>query len=310
MGRLLSVVVPCHNEAANLEVLHVEVVRACAEASLEQFELILVDDGSTDFTLDVARSLTSDPRVRVLAFSRNFGKEAAMLAGLRAAKGDAVIIMDADLQHPPALIPQLVAGWDEGNHQVVAVRDRTGDPWLRTVLSRGYYRLMGRMMDVRLQDGAGDFRLLSRRAVDAVLSLTEVNRFSKGLFSWIGMRTKEIQFQNRARERGSSSWGLLSLFNYGVSGILAFNDRLVRLAVQLGVVAVLAALGYVVYLILATLLHGIDTPGYVTTIATVVGMGGVQLVFLGVLGEYVGRIYAEVKKRPAYIIEEEIDGAA
>ena len=230
-----------------------------------------------------------------------------MLAGLRAARGEAVVIMDADLQHPPGLLPELMAGHEEGNHQVVAVRDRAGDPWLRTWLSRRYYRMMGRLMDVELHDGAGDFRVLSRKAVDAVLSLTEANRFSKGLFAWVGMRTKMVPYPNQQRFAGKSSWSLLGLFNYGVKGILAFNERLVRVATQLGMLAIGAALLYVIYLVVAALVSGIEAPGYITTIAAVVGMGGVQLVFLGVLGEYVGKIYTEVKGRPAYIVEEEIN---
>lgn len=308
MSGLLTLVVPCHNEAANLRALYDQTLGAHdGIGSLGEIELVLVDDGSDDDTLARARELAADPRVKVVSFSRNFGKEAAMLAGLRTARGDAVVVMDADLQHPPSLIPELVAAFDEGYHQVVAVRDRRGDPWLRTWLSKRYYRLVERLMDVKLQDGAGDFRLLSRRAVDAVLSLTEVNRFSKGLFAWVGMRTKLVTYPNQPRNHGETSWGLVSLVNYGVNGILAFNDRLVRMAVKLGMAALTLFLAYVVVLLVNAGIRGVETPGYITTIAAIVGMGGLQLIFLGVVGEYVGKIYAEVKRRPAYIVEEEIN---
>lgn len=309
MQRKLSLVVPCHNEAENLRELHAQTLGAFDSlGSFSTLELVLVDDGSTDRTMAVARQLAeADSRVRVVSFSRNFGKEAAMLAGLRAARGDAVVIMDADLQHPPELIPDLVKAHEEGNHQVVAVRDRKGDPWLRTQLSRAFYRVVGRLMDVQLQDGAGDFRLLSRKAVDAVLSLTEVNRFSKGLFAWVGMKTATVTYANQPRAGGQSSWGTGSLVNYGISGILAFNDKLVRMSVKLGMLALAVSLAYVVFLVVNAILSGIEAPGYITTIAAIVGMGGLQLVFLGVLGEYVGKIYAEVKRRPAYILEEELN---
>lgn len=308
MSRLLTLVVPCHNEADNLQSLYDQTLGAYESVgSLAGVELVLIDDGSTDDTLTTARRLAVDPRVKVVSFSRNFGKEAAMLAGLRAARGDAVIVMDADLQHPPSLIPELVAAFDEGHHQVVAVRDRRGDPWLRTRLSKAYYRVVERLMDVELQDGAGDFRLLSRRAVDAVLSLTEVNRFSKGLFAWVGMRTKLVTYPNQPRNHGETSWGFVGLLNYGINGILAFNDRLVRMAVKIGMAALALFLAYVVFLIAAAFVDGVETPGYITTIAAIVGMGGLQLVFLGVVGEYVGKIYSEVKRRPAYIVEEEIN---
>lgn len=305
---LLTLVVPCHNEEQTLKELYAQTLGTFdVLGSVADIELVLVDDGSVDKTLEVARELAKDPRVRVISFSRNFGKESAMLAGLQAARGDAVIILDGDLQHPPWLIPDLVAAFDEGFHQVVAVRDRRGDKWFRSWLSKGYYRWVRRLMDVTLQDGAGDFRLLSRRAVNAVLSLTEVNRFSKGLFSWVGMKTKLVPYPNQPRVAGTTSWGMRHLINYGVSGILAFNDRPVRMAIKLGMAAFAAFLLYLVILLVNAFAGGVETPGYITTIAAIVGMGGVQLIFLGVVGEYVGKIYAEVKRRPAYIIEEEIN---
>lgn len=309
---VLSIVVPCHNEAENLREFHRQTMSSFTGLdSLSTAELILVDDGSRDDTLAVARSLAAeDPRVRVLSFSRNFGKESAMLAGLRAATGDAVVIMDADLQHPPSLLGELVAGYEEGYHQVVAVRDRTGDPRLRTWFSKIYYRLVDRLIDVPLQDGAGDFRLLSRKATDAVLSLGEVNRFSKGLFAWVGMRTKLVPYKNQPRFAGTTTWRFGSLLNYGIEGILAFNDKPLRFAIKLGFGAFALFVLYLVWLLVSFLLHGIETPGYLTTIAVMVGIGGIQLIFLGILGEYIGKIYAETKGRPAYVIEEELNAPA
>lgn len=197
---LLSIVLPCYNEAANLR----ELYRQCVESfvptgTLTDLEILIIDDGSKDATLAVAKSLAADPRVRVLSFSRNFGKESAMLAGLEHSDSDAVVIMDSDLQHPPSLLQELMAGYAEGYHQVIAVRDRQGDGKVRTCLSRRYYRLTSKLMNVPLEDGAGDFRLLSRAAVDAILSMPEYNRFSKGLFSWVGMRTKKVYYQNQQR---------------------------------------------------------------------------------------------------------------
>lgn len=301
----LSIVVPCHNEEPVIDRLCEQVLES-AELCSRKTELILVDDGSQDATLKRALAVATVRRgVRVISFSRNFGKEAAMLAGLRAAAGDAVVIMDADLQHPPQLIPELVRRHEQGYDQVVARRDRAGDPPLRSAVSAGYYRLVNRMIDVRIEDGAGDFRLLSRRAVDALLELPEVTRFSKGLFSWIGFPSTVVQYANVKRPQGNSSWTLPSLLNYGIDGVISFNNKPLRASVWLGFWAVLVAVAYVVWLVVEYLRHGVEAPGYLTTIAIIVLLGGFQLIFLGVLGEYVGRIYYESKRRPPYIIARE-----
>lgn len=265
---------------------------------------MLVDDGSPDRTLEVAKSLAAlDTRIRVLGFSRNFGKEAAMLAGLRAAGGDRVVIMDADLQHPPELITDMWSAMDAtGADQVIARRTRTGDPWLRTKLSRLYYRMVNVLVDVEMVDGAGDFRLLSRRAVLALLDLPEANRFSKGLYAWVGFRTEVVDYHNAVRQAGATSWSFSSLFNYGLDGIISFNDRPLRVAAWAGMSATGLGLIYLLGLFLAWLSNGVEAPGYFTTIAVVVLFGGVQLLTLGVMGEYIGRIYSEVKRRPHFII--------
>lgn len=300
--RLLSVVVPCYREEANLATLH-----AAVNQSLEgvpyAHEIIFVDDGSPDGTWDeAARIAHSDDRVKVISFSRNFGKEAAMLAGLKAARGDAVVILDGDMQHPPDLIPQMVEAFERGFDQVVAKRDREGDPFTRTLLSRAYYRLVDRLVDVSLEDGAGDFRLLSRRAVETLTGLSERTRFSKGLFAWIGFSTVSITYRNVDRASGASSWSIGSLINYGIDGAMSFNNKPLRMVMWLGFVVTGLTGLYLVWLVVNAIVGGIDVPGYVTLVALVTGLGGVQLICLGVIGEYLGRVFVEVKQRPHYVV--------
>ncbi|GGT33989.1 hypothetical protein GCM10010271_42630 [Streptomyces kurssanovii] len=306
-----SVVVPCFNEDDVIDLFHQELV-AALEPTGTEFEICYVDDGSGDGTRARLKQLAAtDPRVRYTSFSRNFGKESAMLAGLRMSRGAAVVLMDADLQHPPHLLPRMLELHRHGYDQVVARRDRTGEGTLRTVLSQGYYRLVRRFMDVEVLDGAGDFRLLSRRAVEAVLNMPESNRFSKGLFSWIGFDTVSFGYTNVRRAAGSSKWGGRRLLNYGIDGLMSFNTRPLRLAIHTGLWLFLSALAYAVWIILNVVLDGVDTPGYATLIAAIVGLGGIQLATLGIIGEYVGRIYHETKRRPHYVVREtEETGAA
>ncbi|MGW1837774.1 glycosyltransferase [Streptomyces sp. NPDC002067] len=300
----LSVVVPCFNEAAVIEKFHAALVTTLDRTG-ESFEVCYVDDGSADRTGALLRSLAaSDPRVRYTFFSRNFGKEAAMLAGLRMARGAAVVLMDADLQHPPELIPRMVALQRHGYDQVVPRRDRAGDGLVRTALSRTYYALVRRFMEVELVDGAGDFRLLSRRAVDSVLTLPESNRFSKGIFSWIGFDTVTFRYRNAERAAGSSKWGSRRLLNYGIDGLLSFNNRPLRLAIYAGLWVFLSALAYALWVVTNVALNGANVPGYATLLTAVVALSGIQLVTLGVIGEYVGRIYHEAKRRPPYVVRE------
>ncbi|MFJ3695335.1 glycosyltransferase family 2 protein [Streptomyces sp. NPDC090052] len=305
----LSVVVPCYNEAEVVGAFHTALV-AALEPTGETFEICYVDDGSGDRTLSELRRLAADDsRVRYTSFSRNFGKESAMLAGLRMTAGDAAVLMDADLQHPPTLLPRMLDLHRHGYDQVVAQRDRTGEGALRSALSRMYYRLVRRCMDVEVIDGAGDFRLLSRRAVDSVLSLPESNRFSKGIFSWIGFDTVSFTYQNVERAAGESKWGGRHLLNYGIDGLLSFNSKPLRLAIHTGLCLFLSALVYALYIIGNVVLDGVDTPGYTTLITAIVALSGVQLATLGVIGEYVGRIYHESKRRPHYVVSETDDRA-
>jgi glycosyltransferase involved in cell wall biosynthesis len=235
--------------------------------------------------------------------SRNFGKEAALLAGLRNATGDCVVVMDSDLQHPPRLIRRMVELHEEGFDQVMARRDRSGDRFTRTLTARLYYRIVNRLVDVRLVDGVGDFRLLSRRVVDAVLAMSEYNRFSKGLFAWVGFPGTTLSYENEVRAHGSSSWTLKSLLNYGLDGLLSFNNRPLRAALHLGLTLLTCAALYTAWIVGAAAVNGVRTPGYVTTITVVTALAGVQMVMLGVVGEYTGRIYYEVKRRPHFLVQ-------
>ncbi|MEU0373363.1 glycosyltransferase family 2 protein [Streptomyces sp. NPDC006283] len=299
-----SVVVPCFNESEVIEAFHKELVGAL-EPTGTAFEICYVDDGSSDRTrAHLGQLAAADPRVRYTSFSRNFGKESAMLAGLRMSAGDVVVLMDADLQHPPHLVPRMLELHRHGYDQVVAQRDRTGEGAVRTALSQAYYRLVRRFMDVEVIDGAGDFRLLSRRAVNALLALPESNRFSKGLFSWIGFDTVTFTYTNVQRAAGSSKWGGRRLLNYGIDGLLSFNSRPLRMAIHTGLWLFLSALAYALWIIANVVLDGVETPGYATLITAIVGLGGIQLATLGVIGEYVGRIYHEAKRRPHYVIRE------
>ncbi|MFE7855601.1 glycosyltransferase family 2 protein [Streptomyces sp. NPDC057403] len=303
---LISIVAPCYNEEAVLDRFHEEVQKVAEELLPlgHDMEFVYVDDGSRDRTLAVLQRLADrDARVRYVSLSRNFGKEAALLAGLRHATGDCVVVMDADLQHPPALIRRMVELRAKGYDQVIARRTRTGDRLTRTLAARLYYRLVNRLVDVRLVDGVGDFRLLSRRVVDAVVNLTEYNRFSKGLFAWVGFPSTTFEYENAAREAGRSSWSMRGLLNYGLDGLLSFNNRPLRAALHLGMVLLLIAGLYTAWIVGAALVNGVQTPGYVTIITAVTGLAGVQMVMLGVIGEYTGRIYYEVKGRPHFLVK-------
>ncbi|WP_433402788.1 glycosyltransferase [Streptomyces sp. CA-146814] len=303
-GLQLSVVVPCFNEAEVLGTFHTALLTVL-EGLSTPFEICYVDDGSGDTTRELLAALAvRDERVHYTAFSRNFGKEAAMLAGLRMSQGAAVVIMDADLQHPPELIPRMLELHRHGYDQVIPRRDRTGEGVVRSTLSHTYYALVRRCMDVELIDGSGDFRLLSRRAVDSVLSLPESNRFSKGIFSWIGFDTVGFRYRNSERVAGRSKWGSRRLLNYGIDGLLSFNNGPLRLAIYTGFWVFVSALAYALWTVVTVVLHGADTPGYATLLTAVVALSGIQLVTLGVIGEYVGRIYHEAKHRPSYVVRE------
>ncbi len=300
----LSVVVPCYNEEDNVDGL-LAALGSALGALTSDYEVVLVDDGSKDRTLPLLRAAAQrDPRVRYVALSRNFGKEAAMLAGLRRARGEAVAVVDADLQHPPQLIGKMLPYLGRGYDQVVARRTRTGDSRGRTLASTLYYRFVNRLVDVRLENGVGDFRVMSRKAVDALLSLGEYNRFSKGLFAWIGFDTAVVDYENVSRAAGTSKWHLRDLLDYGIDSVVSFNVKPLRLAIHVGTTVAAVALLYGLWVLVDAIFRGNPVPGYVTTICAVVGIGGIQMMMIGVVGEYLGRIYVETKGRPHFLVKE------
>jgi polyisoprenyl-phosphate glycosyltransferase len=301
----LSIVVPCYNEEAVIELFDAR-IRQTLDTLPVAYEIVYIDDGSTDSTLHRLRTLADGRHAttRYLSFSRNFGKEAGILAGLEHTTGDAVVVMDADLQHPPELIARMLDMHRAGHDQIIARRTRDGDKPLRTAASRLYYRLINKWVDVELTDGVGDFRLLSRRAVDALLALPEYNRFSKGLFSWIGYDTVTFDYTNAAREAGQTKWRFGALVNYGMDGLISFNNRPLRLAIYLGMALAAIAGVYAVTITVMAMIEGPDVPGYVSLLVAIVGLGGIQMLMLGLIGEYIGRIYYETKRRPHYLVKE------
>ena len=309
-ARLISVVVPCYNEEAALP-LFLDALRKVGAELYDEFacntELLFVDDGSRDATLSVLRDAArTESNVRYLSFSRNFGKEAAMYAGLQHAKGDYVVIMDADLQHPPAMLRDMVSVLNGGGYDCAAARrvSRDGEPPLRSFFSRRFYRLMNRISDTEVVDGACDFRMMTRRMVDAILSLREYNRFSKGIFSWVGFRTKWLPFENQERVAGETKWSFWGLLVYAIQGIVGFSTVPLALVALLGVLLCVAALLTVVYIIVKTLLFGDPVGGWPSMACMVMFMGGVQLFCMGILGEYLAKTYLEVKRRPVYVLSE------
>lgn len=301
---MISFIVPAYNESTNLANLMKEIHEEMHN-QLYSYEVIFIDDGSTDNTIEVIQDLVlSYHETRYVSFTRNFGKEAAILAGLQHADGAAIIIMDADLQHPISMIPKLLMGFEEGYDQVIAKRNRKGDSRMRSIFSTNFYRLANRTIDVELTNGEGDFRLLSRKAVNALLQLSEGNRFSKGLYSWIGLEQKTISYENVVRKKGKTNWTFANLLNYGIDGIISFNTKPLRICFYMGTFILFLSLLYIIATFIQILQHGVDVPGYFTTITAVLFLGGIQLLSLGVIGEYIGRIYNETKKRPHYLVKQ------
>lgn len=303
----LSLIIPCYNESSPLIDTYNEVKRVLDNKEITEkylYEILFVDDGSVDNTFKIIKELAvKDETVKYISFTRNFGKEAGMLAGLTHCKGDIIIILDADLQHPPHLILEMVHYYEEGYDQVIARRSRKGEKFSRKWATKTYYRLINKLMEVELGDGMGDFRLLSRRAVNSILAMPEYNRFSKGLFSWIGFKKKVIEYENQERISGESKWSFLSLLNYAIDGLISFNSKPLRLLIYLGLLIMFLNLIYIGFSFVNIILFGIELPGYFTMISAILLLGGIQLTSLGVIGEYVGRIFYEVKRRPNFIID-------
>jgi glycosyltransferase involved in cell wall biosynthesis len=302
----ITILVPAYNEEAVLDKLYERLDALAKQITKYRLEFLFVDDGSRDKTLEMLRRYSKDdPRVAYVSLSRNFGKETAMIAGLDHADGDAVVIIDADLQDPPELIPQMIKHWEAGYDDVYAKREsREGETWLKKNTSKLFYKLLQRSTNITIQRDTGDFRLLDKRCVEALRQIRESQRYTKGMFSWIGYKKKEITYNRDPRAAGQTKWNYPKLFNLAVEGITSFTTAPLRISSVLGIVISLLAFIYILFLVVRTLLFGADVAGYPSIMAAVLFLGGVQLVSLGIIGEYIARIFSETKHRPLYFIEE------
>lgn len=299
----LSVIVPCYNEEQSLNYFYDEVIKYLNF----EYELIFVNDGSKDNTLDTLKQLKNvNHNIKIINLSRNFGKEAAMYAGLIESKGEYVVIMDADLQDPPYLLKDMVDILDKQDYDSVATYrvDRKGEPPIRSFFARSFYKIINRLIDTEIVDGARDYRMMKRSMVNAIIAMPEVNRFSKGIFSWVGFKTKYLEFENVKRVAGESKWSFFKLFAYALEGLVAFTIAPLRLATILGILISFVGFIYMIFIVIKALLFGDPVAGYPSLIVIVVLLGGIQLLVLGIMGEYLAKTYLETKKRPIYIIKE------
>lgn len=302
--KLLSIVVPCYNEEPVLQIFY-DAVQKVAPKIDADIEFVFVDDGSRDGTLAKLQSLHAhDPRVRFVSFSRNFGKEAALLAGLDHAQGDVVVTMDADLQDPPALLPKMYDLIQTGDYDQIGTRrvTRKGEPPIRSFFARSFYRLINHMSKVELIDGARDYRMMTRPVVDALISMREYNRFSKGLFEFVGFRTKWLEYENIERAAGETKWSFWKLFVYAIEGICAFSTVPLVLAALLGILFCVIAFIMILVIIVRTLAFGDPVSGWPSLICAILLLGGLQLLALGIIGQYLAKTYLETKQRPIYIV--------
>ncbi|MBP3266113.1 MAG: glycosyltransferase family 2 protein [Clostridiales bacterium] len=307
---LVSLIVPCYNEEEALPFLYNALCDVRKEVTDHTFEFIFVNDGSRDKTSSVIKGFAeNDPDVKYIIFSRNFGKEAAMYAGLEKSSGDLVAIMDADMQDPPSLIPSMIRSIENDEADIIASRrvTREGEPKIRSFFARMFYKLINSMVEVEIADGARDFRLMKRQVVDAILDLNERQRFSKGIFAWVGFRTKWIEYVNTERVAGETKWSFWKLFKYAIDGIVAFTTAPLRLATYLGFGFAGLGFFYLIYYFVRAIILRIynEVPGYPSLLCFILFIGGLTLMSLGVLGEYIGRTFIEVKRRPLYIKAEE-----
>ena len=307
---LVSLIVPCYNEEEALPFLYNALCDVRKEVPDHTFEFIFVNDGSRDKTSSVIKGFAeNDPDVKYIIFSRNFGKEAAMYAGLEKSSGDLVAIMDADMQDPPSLIPSMIRSIENDEADIIASRrvTRQGEPKIRSFFARMFYKLINSMVEVEIADGARDFRLMKRQVVDAILDLNERQRFSKGIFAWVGFRTKWIEYVNTERVAGETKWSFWKLFKYAIDGIVAFTTAPLRLATYLGFGFAGLGFFYLIYYFVRAIILRIynEVPGYPSLLCFILFIGGLTLMSLGVLGEYIGRTFIEAKRRPLYIKAEE-----
>ncbi len=305
--QLISIVIPAYNEADVLEESHRRLT-AAIEKMPNAFEVIYVNDGSSDATNEIIHALyEKDPRVALVNLSRNFGKEVALTAGLEHANGDAAIIIDADLQDPPELIPDLVNKWQQGFDVVYATRrKRLGETWLKKTSAALFYKLMLNVGRIQIPRDTGDFRILSRRAIDAVTQFREHHRFMKGLFSWIGFRQTSIIYDRDPRHSGTSKWSYWQLWNFALEGITSFTVAPLKISTYMGVITAAGAFAYGAVIIAKTLIYGADLAGYPSLMVVILFLGGIQLIGIGIIGEYLGRTFNETKNRPLYFVDEHL----
>ncbi|MFJ5759605.1 glycosyltransferase family 2 protein [Neobacillus sp. NPDC093182] len=302
----VTILVPAYNEEDVLQQLYSRLINVFNTLPLYKFELLFVNDGSKDGTLPKIKLLREmDNRVSYVNLSRNFGKETAMIAGLDYAAGDAVIIIDADLQDPPELIPEMIHYWENGYDDVYAKRNsRSGETWIKKTTATAFYRLLEKVARVPIQRDTGDFRLLDRRCVDALRQLRETQRYTKGMFSWIGFNKKEILFDRDPRAAGETKWNYFKLFDLAIEGITSFTTTPLRISALFGCIVSFCAFIYMIWIITKTMLFGDPVAGYPSLMTVILFLGGIQLISLGILGEYIGRIFNETKNRPLYFVDE------
>jgi glycosyltransferase involved in cell wall biosynthesis len=305
--KTLELIVPCFNEQESVALFYEKVKTVINSLDGIDGSFIFVNDGSSDKTLDEIKKLASnDSAVKYISFSRNFGKESAMLAGLTFSSADYVGIIDADLQHNPDLIPKMISCLEEGEYDIAAARrtDRSGEALFKSAFSKLFYKIVNRMSDVKIADGAQDFRIMTRQVVESIISMREYNRFSKGIFSWVGFRTKWFEQENTKRIAGKTKWSFWSLTTYAIDGIINFSTVPLKISFLVGGFVSFAGLIYALYIIIRTIINGSDVPGYPSLFSAILIIGGLILLSLGVIGEYLARIYTEVKDRPSFLVDE------
>ena len=308
MNPIISIVVPCFNEEEAIPIFYKETLKVLNEISIKSFEFVFVDDGSSDKTLDVLHELVAkDKNVHFVSFSRNFGKEAALYAGLSKTCGDFISVMDVDLQDPPSLIPQMLEAIQNEGYDCAATRrvTRKNEPPIRSFFARKFYRIMGKLSNVPVVDGARDFRVMTRQYKDAVLSLIERNRFTKGIFPWVGFKTKWFEYENIERVAGKTKWSFWNLFLYSIDGIIGFSTKPLAFSAVAGILSLLVAFILIVFIILRKIIFDDPVQGWASLVCFITFFSGLQLFCTGISGLYISKIYTEVKQRPIYIIREE-----
>lgn len=302
----ISILIPCYNEEASLPLLYNELVRLMDSQTNYAWEVLMVNDGSKDRTLEIIKYLRKkDNRICYIDLSRNFGKEKAMLAGFDYVTGDCMVIMDADLQHPPYIVNEMITKWEAGYDDVYAKRKSRGkEPWLRKQFSLLFYKILQKTTKIEILPNVGDFRLLDRKCIESLKQLRETERYTKGMYCWIGYKKTAVEFEQQDRQAGQSSWNFLSLLSLAIEGIVSFTTFPLKIATIVGVFTSLCAFIYMIYVIIKAILWGDPVSGFPTLLSVILFLGGIQLLALGIIGEYIGRIFHETKRRPVYIVRE------